>query len=306
MGMLPPLTAIRAFEAVARHLSFTKAAQELGMTQAAVSYQIRILEERVGAPLFLRKPRQIALSELGARLAPEVSAAFEKLRNAFAESRSRAEGMLAISTVPTFASRWLAANIGLFQLAHPEIAVRVDSDSRIVDFSQAEFDVAIRATEKIEPGLIGHALAKVEFAPMLTPQLVEQYQVREPADLFRVPWITADDPWLAAWLQLAGVTDVVVPDKPFMSLGSQQLEAAAVLAGRGVAMMTPLFYADEIAAGRLVQPFSTVGWEGHYYWFVYPEARRNWPKIKAFRDWIIKATAPLRALQQTGSDQPDD
>src|ERR687898_663200 len=104
MPKLPPLSAIRAFEAAARHLSFTKAAEELGMTQAAVSYQIRILEERVGAPLFLRKPRQIALSETGARLAPDVTRAFDTLRDTFADSRGMVDGMLRITSVPTFAS----------------------------------------------------------------------------------------------------------------------------------------------------------------------------------------------------------
>lgn len=299
MSALPPLTAVRAFEAVARHLSFTKAADELGMTQAAVSYQIRILEERVGAPLFLRRPRQIALSETGARLAPDVSEAFDKLRHAFAETRERTEGTLAVTVVPTFASRWLAANIGLFQLAHQDIAVRVDSSPDIIDFAQQDFDVAIRATNRIGPGLIGHELLKVEFAPMVHPALLDQYQVREPVDLLRLPQITPDDPWLPAWLQLFGVPNTVLEPRPFARLGTQMMEAAAVLAGRGVAMLTPPFYADEIAVGRIAQPFKPSGWDGHYYYLVYPEARRNWPKIKAFRDWIIPATAPLRALEQT-------
>ena len=122
MSTLPPLTALRAFEAVARHLSFTKAADELGMTQAAVSYQIKILEERVGAPLFLRKPRQVALSEIGARLAPEVRQAFELLRGAFAESRQANDSMLSINAVPTFTSQWLVRHLGTFQLAHPGLA----------------------------------------------------------------------------------------------------------------------------------------------------------------------------------------
>jgi LysR family glycine cleavage system transcriptional activator len=100
-------------------------------------------------------------------------------------------------------------------------------------------------------------------------------------------------------LHLAGVPDVALTDRPFIRLGTQHLEAAAVMAGRGVAMLTPLFYAEDIAAGRLVQPFPKVGWEGHYYWFVYPEARRNRGKIKAFRDWVVEATAGLRALEQT-------
>ena len=299
MSALPPLTAVRAFEAVARHLSFTRAAEELGMTQAAVSYQIRILEERVGAPLFLRKPRQIALSETGARLAPDVTAAFETLRGAFAASRGRVEGLLSLTSVPTFASHWLAANLGLFQLANPDIAVRVESAAHLVDFSTEEFDAGIRGTFKPEPGLIGHMLVRAEFAPMLSPRLVEEYQVREPADLLRVPQITPDDPWLSAWLELAGVPRPRVAERPFIRLGMQNLEAAAAIAGRGVAMLTPPFYADDVAAGRLVQPFELTGWDGRCYYFVYPEARRNSPKIWAFRDWIIPATEPLRALQRS-------
>lgn len=291
---LPPLTAVRAFEAVARHLSFTRAAEELGMTQAAVSYQIKLLEERVGAPLFLRKPRRIELTEAGARLAPEVSEAFERLRNAFAASHDQIEGMLSISTVPTFATHWLAANIGLFQLANPDIAVRVEASSHLVDFTTEEFDMGIRGTRQPPPGMTGHVLLKAHFAPLLSPRLVDEYQVREPADLLRVPQITPDDPWFKAWLELAGVEGPAPLDRPFSRLGSQNLEAAAAIAGRGVAMMTPAFYRDDVAAGRLVRPFDPVGWDGHCYWLVYPEARRNSPKIKAFRDWIVPATAPLR------------
>jgi LysR family glycine cleavage system transcriptional activator len=294
MSTLPPLTAMRAFDAVARHLSFTRAAEELGMTQAAVSYQIKILEERVGAPLFLRKPRQIALSETGARLAPDVAQAFDILRNAFADSRGLVDGMLSVTSVPTFASHWLAANIGLFQLANPEIAVRVESSPHLVDFGTEEFDLAIRGTSKLQQGMVWHLLLKAEFAPMLSPRLMEEYQVREPVDLLRVPQITPDDPWLCSWLELVGVSMPPRPDRPFSRLGAQNLEVAAAIAGRGVAMVTPAFYGDEVASGRLVQPFDLKGWDGHGYYLTYPEARRNSPKIKAFRDWIIPATAELR------------
>jgi len=295
MSALPPLTAVRAFEAVARHLSFTRAADELGMTQAAVSYQIKILEERLGAPLFLRKPRQIALSEMGARLAPDVAQAFETLRNAFADSRGLVDGMLSITSVPTFAGHWLAANIGLFQLANPEIAVRVESSAHLVDFGAEEFDVGIRATRKPQEGMVWHLLLKAEFAPMLSPRLVEEFQVREPADLLRVPQITPDDPWLCTWLELAGVAMPKTPERPFSRLGSQTLEVAAAVAGRGVAMVTPAFYRDEVASGRLVKPFELLGWDGDGYYLCYPEARRNSPKIKAFRDWIVPATESLRS-----------
>jgi LysR family glycine cleavage system transcriptional activator len=299
MSSLPPLTAVRAFEAVARHLSFTKAAQELGMTQAAVSYQIKLLEERIGVQLFLRRPRQIALSEAGAKLAPEVSKAFAMLRQAFADVNGRAEGMLAISAVPTFASQWLAANLGLFQIGHPEIAVRVESSPLIIDFAEAEIDVAIRSAKTVQAGLVAHRLTKVEYAPMMHPRLVEEYKIRKPADLLRVPQITPDDPWVAAWFKKAGVRDLPPQDKPFARLGYQSMEAAAVMAGRGVALLTPQFYAEEIRAGRLAQPFDLVGWDGDYYFLVYPETRRNAPKIRAFRDWIVQATEGLRALEQT-------
>ena len=302
MSTLPPLAAIRAFEAVARLLSFTKAAQELGMTQAAVSYQIKILEERLGSPLFVRRPRQIALSSLGERLAPEVRQAFQLLRSAFAEAREEADATLAISAVPTFASQWLAANLGLFQISHPAIAVRVESSTVLTDFASAEIDVAIRATETVGKGLVAHKLTRVEFAPMLHPRLVEEYGVREPADLLGVPQITPDDPWVAAWYQLAGVA-APATDWPFARLGYQSMEAAAAMAGRGVAMLTPQFYGEEVRAGRLLQPFPLVGWQRHYYYLVYPEARRHNPKIRAFRDWILAATAVLRELEQTGGEK---
>jgi LysR family glycine cleavage system transcriptional activator len=121
---LPPLTAIRAFEAAARHESFTKAAAELGMTQAAISYQVKLLEDRVGAPLFLRQPKKVVLSEVGKRLAPQVSEAFQRLEAAFAAMRGTAEGVLSVTSVHTFATNWLVPRLGTFQLAHPDIAVR--------------------------------------------------------------------------------------------------------------------------------------------------------------------------------------
>lgn len=299
MAGLPPLAAVRAFEAVARHLSFTKAAEELGMTQAAVSYQIKLLEERVGVLLFLRRPRQIALSEAGARLAPEVTKAFAAMRQAFADINGSSGGMLSISAVPTFASQWLAANLGLFQIGHPDIAVRIESSPTIVDFAEAEIDVAIRSVKIVKTGLVAHRLTKVEYTPMVHPRLIEEYNVRKPADLLRIPQITPDDPWVASWLKQAGVADLPPLDKPFARLGYQSMEASAVMAGRGVAMLTPQFYPDEIRAGRMAQPFELVGWDGDYYFLVYPETRRNAPKIRAFRDWIIQATEGLRALEQT-------
>ena len=295
MSDLPPLTAIRAFEAVSRHLSFTRAADELGMTQAAVSYQIKLLEDRLGTSLFLRRPRQIALSETGARLAPDVTAAFEMLRSTFAATHSRIQGTLSITSVPTFASHFLVQNLGSFQVEHPELAVRIESAPRVVDFATEEFDVGIRGTEIIAPGLVGHKLLMADFSPMLSPKLAESIGgVKCPEDLLKLPMVDADDPWFAMWFEQAGVANYSIEKRPISRLGAQNLEAAAAIAGRGVAMLTPAFYADDIAAGRLIQPFKLLASDGHAYQLVYPEARRNSPKIKAFRDWLLPATAFMR------------
>jgi len=298
MSALPPLTAVRAFEAVARHLSFTRAAGELGMSQAAVSYQIRILEERVGTPLFVRRPRQIALSETGAQLAPQMRQAFDLMRNAFAEAHGRLEGMLTITTVPTFASNWLAQNLGLFQVDHPDIAVRLDSSSAVVDLLHDEFDIAIRTMTgpTAGPGLVAHLLIMADFSPLLSPSLADSIGgVTRPQDLLKLPLLDPQDDWYPRWFAAAHVPGYSGQGRPQSQLGLQSLLGTAAMAGRGVAMLTPGFFHDEIASGRLLQPFPLLASDGRGYYLVYPEARRNAPKVRAFRDWLLSATEPLRA-----------
>ncbi|HWV20369.1 MAG TPA: LysR substrate-binding domain-containing protein [Devosia sp.] len=293
---LPPLNAIRAFEAVARHLSFTRAAEELGMTQAAVSYQIKLLEERVGAPLFLRKPRQVALSEVGSNLAPQVRQAFEIMREAFADTRGEVDGLLSITTVPTFASQWLAQNLGLFQIDNPDIAVRLDSTSNMVDLLNDEFDIGIRTlAAPPEKGLISHLLVKADFTPLLSPALAESIGgVREPADLLKLPMLDPQDEWWALWFEIAGVPGFSAEGRPMSMLNWQSLLGTAAMAGRGVTMLTPALFRDEIASGRLLQPFKLLAPAGRGYYLVYPESRRNAPKVKLFRDWMLEATAFMR------------
>ncbi|MET3926254.1 LysR substrate-binding domain-containing protein [Devosia sp. 2618] len=296
MSALPPLTAVRAFEAVARHLSFTRAAEELGMSQAAVSYQIKILEERVGTPLFLRKPRQIALSEVGAKLAPQVEQAFELMRTAFADTRGEVSNLLSITSVPTFASQWLAQNLGLFQIAHPDIAVRLDSSSGLVDLVHDQFDIGIRTLPSPQSvGIVSHLLLKADFSPLLSPKLAETIGgVKKPEDLLKLPVLDPEDEWLDLWFATAGVPGYTTEGRPLSMLGLQSLLGAAAMAGRGVAMLTPAFFRDEIASGRLIQPFPLLASAGWGYYLVYPESRRNAPKIKRFRDWMLEATKPLR------------
>jgi LysR family glycine cleavage system transcriptional activator len=285
---LPPLAAIRAFEAAARLLSFTKAAAELGMTQAAVSYQIKLLEERIGAPLFVRRPRQIELTQVGKRLAPAVTEAFDMLSVAYAAARTVVKDTLVVSTVITFATGWMARHLGSFQVAHPNLAVRLETSSHMVDFSREDVDIGIRSGGGTWPGLTAHHLFRTDFTPMLSPKLAQSIGgVAEPADLLRLPLLDPADPWWVQWFTAAGAPTEGLAGRPGGSMGSQAYEASAAVAGQGVAILSRAFYIAELADGRLTQPFDLVCNDGSAYWLVYPETRRNVPKIRAFRDWLL-------------------
>lgn len=292
LPQLPPLQAIRVFEAVARHLSFTKAAGELGMTQAAASYQIKLLEERVGGPLFLRRPRQIVLTEAGQRMAPAVSEAFALLGGAYAAARTGADNLLCVSTLLTFASNWLAQHLGSFQVAHPSLAVRLDTSNRVVDFAREDIDIAIRSGGGNWPGVEVHKLFNADFTPMLSPKLAASIGgVKEPADLLRLPILDPGDIWWRDWFIAAGLPVEELAKRPGSSMGAQAYEANAAIAGQGVAIVTGALFKAELADGRLIQPFDLVGDDGHAYWLVYPTGRRNVPKIRAFREWILAEIA---------------
>jgi LysR family glycine cleavage system transcriptional activator len=288
MSTLPPLASIRAFEAAARHESFTKAAAELGMTQAAVSYQVKLLEDRIGAPLFLRAPRRVVLSELGKRLAPQVSDAFQRLEGAFGALRRMAEGVLSITAVDTFATNWLVPRLGNFQLAHPDIAVRLEVSRRVVDFAREEYDIGIRGGHGDWPGLRAHLLLSGEFTPLCSPGLLARFgPLKEPADLLNMPILDPGDDWWRVWFEKAGVRYAEPQCATGLSLELQSMFGTAAMAGQGVAILMPAYFAADIAAGRLLQPFELVGCAGQGPWLVYPEERRNMPKIRAFRDWIL-------------------
>lgn len=289
---LPPLSAIRVFEATARHLSFTRAAEELGMTQAAVSYQIKLLEERLGAPLFLRRPRGIVLTEAGQRLAPRTSEAFDILRDAYGRFSEAEPATLIVNTMHTFASQWLAPRLGTFQLAHPEIAVRLETTSRVVDFAREEVDVVVRAGKGQWPGLVAHELLAVRFTPMLSPRLAASVGgIREPKDILKLTLVDPRDPWWISWFNANGLPLEALERQESPSLSMQALDAEVAMAGLGVALLTPAYYRRELAEGKLIQPFEQVLDEGNSYWLAYPESRRNVPKIRAFRDWIVAEAA---------------
>ncbi|MBP1883562.1 LysR substrate-binding domain-containing protein [Sinorhizobium mexicanum] len=288
-----PLNALKVFEAAARLGSFTKAGEELGMTQTAVSYQIKLIEENVGEPLFLRRTRQIALTDVGQRLAPKVTEAFEMLQDAVSSARGDVDAALIIHSTATFASQWLARNIGGFQLAHPNIAVRLTASDQMISFGKEAADVAIRSGAGSWPGLDSYPLMRVEFTPMLSPALAESIGgIHEPRDLLKLRIIDPTDPWWTLWFAAAGVSEPDLAGRPTSRLGAQTFEARAAVAGQGVAILTPEFYPDDIALGRLYQPFELRCSDGCDYWLAYPHARRNTPKIRAFRDWILSELNP--------------
>ena len=297
---LPPLSALRAFEAAARLGSFTRAAEELGMTQAAVSYQIKVLEERVGALLFLRKTRQIVLTEVGERFSTKATEALGVISAAYQAARGGANDLISITTTPTFAATWLSRRLGSFQFENPHLAVRLDTSARLVDFAREELDVGIRVGKGDYPGLELNPLFDGDYAPMLSPGLAASIGgVKEPADLLKLPLLGPGDYWWEGWFGKAGIPYKSDPRRPGMTLGAQNFEANAALAGQGVAMLTCYLYGAELAEGRLIQPFDIVGSDGDKYWLVYPGHRRNVPKIRAFRNWLL-AQVEADASSKTG------
>ena len=300
MRRLPPLSAVRVFEAAARHGNFTRAAEELGMTQAAVSYQVKLLEERLGAPLFRREGRGVVLTDAGSRAAPQVSRAFDAIDQAFARVRAEEEGLLTVSTSNTFANAWLAWRLGSFQMAHPQMAVRLDTSDAVVDLESGDVDCAIRAGRGGWPGLAADLLLRIDFTPMMSPAFLDRHGPIRPEDLLHLPLISPHDPWWSVWLREAGVDVPEGPPRPGVRLDSQAHEGHAAIAGQGVAMLTPFFWRSDLAEGRLARPFEQVSTRGFAYWFVVAESRRNVPKIKRFREWLLEEMGRERPVAVLG------
>ncbi|WP_372786222.1 LysR substrate-binding domain-containing protein [Phenylobacterium sp.] len=288
-----PLSAIRVFEAAARLLSFTRAAEELGMTQAAVSWQVKALERRLDQPLFRRLPREVVLTPAGERLAQGASEAMGALRRAVADLSESGEGVLAITTLQTVAAQWLAPRLGGFQLASPKIAVRLEASARLADLSRDGFDVAIRAGSGDWADLEALPLFPAVITPLCAPQtLAGLGSPLSPEVLLTAPRIGLDEEW-ADWFAAAGVTspDAASRAAPRFAADNQVFEVAAAIGGQGIALGSPILFAADIAAGRLVQPFDIVATIGGGYWLAYRRDRRRTRKIAAFRDWIVAAAS---------------
>jgi LysR family glycine cleavage system transcriptional activator len=293
---LPPLASVRAFEAAARLMNFTEAAQALGMTQAAVSYQIRSLEERLGISLFHRAGRRVELTAQGHALAPAIIGAFDQMRAGFASLGSESASVLTISCTLSFAHLWLAPRIGQFQMLQPDLAVRIQTSNEITDFTRESIDLAIRGGQGSWPGLDAELLTRNRIAPMCSPEFLARHgPIESAADLLSVPRLTPHDIWWDHWFTAMGVAFEDERQTAALALDSQVLEGRAAMAGQGLATLIPFFWRREIEAGLLVEPVPSQVSEIMDYWVVYPHANRNRPKIKLFRDWIKAEFAAERA-----------
>ena len=284
MTRLPPLSAIRAFEAAGRHENFSRAADELGLTQAAISYQVRQLEDRVGRPLFVREKGRVRLSDTGRRLLPAISGGFAGIAEAFAALREEDDDVLAVNTAVSLGGTWLSARIGRFQVRHPDLAVRISLANELIDFSRGGIDAAIRMGRGPWDGLRADFLFRQHFTPICAAGFCEESGITEPADLLRAERLAPNDPMWAAWFANVGIGS---PEpRQGVVLDSQLQEASAMLNGFGIALMSPLFWAADLASGRLVQPFETLYLPGTAHWLVHPAGRVGVRKIERFREWL--------------------
>jgi LysR family transcriptional regulator, glycine cleavage system transcriptional activator len=287
MRHLPPLAALRAFEAAARHLSFKRAAAELAVTPTAISHQIRLLEDTLGLKLFERRPRLLLLTPEGQRLYPVLRDGFDAFARAMASLNTRrSRTVVTLSATRAFTSRWLVPRTTSFAAAHPGMDLRLHAADEPVDFRGATVDVAIRYGRGSFPGLKAEELFRDEFAPVASPHL----GLREPGDLRRqtlihFEWYRADSetPIWSRWLARAGMRDLEPRAELTFTDESHAIQAA--IAGQGVALLDLMLIADELASGALVQPFGPV-LPGYRCFLVYPEAATGSDGIAAVRSWL--------------------
>ncbi|HEX7792027.1 MAG TPA: transcriptional regulator GcvA [Afipia sp.] len=290
---LPSLNGLRAFEAAARHLSFTTAALELNVTQTAISHQIRRLEEELGIRLFVRQSRSLALTPQAAEYLPGIRAAFQDLRIATDRLlRNGNDRVLTVSTITSFAAKWLLPRLPAFQDKHPEIDVRITTSMDLVDFRRGDVDAAIRYGRGRWPSVKADWLMADQLFPVCSPALLEgKHGLKRPADIARFTLLhnsSNGDDW-RLWLAAAGLP-AELAKSPGLTFDLAFMTLQAAIDGQGIAIGHTSFVQDDIVKGRLVAPFDvTLPAEAGYY-FITPDDKKVTPKIEAFRAWLI-ATA---------------
>jgi LysR family transcriptional regulator, glycine cleavage system transcriptional activator len=292
---LPPLTALPAFDAAARHLSFTRAAEELNLTHGAISRAVRNIEDRLGVRLFERGTRSVRLTPAGAAYAAEIGAALDRIGAAtIVATAPRSAGVLTVSTSDGFGGRWLVPRLHRFHRANRDLDVRLSTSGVLADFVSDGIDIAIRYGEGGYEGVVSEFLAEEEVSPVCSPELLQgEHPLRLPGDLrhhrlihdnFRIGW--------AMWLQRAGLDDIN-PDSG-VRFDSATFAVEAAVQGEGVLLGRSALVSADLAAGRLVRPFDLALTSRWKYYVVYPVGALRQKKVKAFRDWLVDEIAADR------------
>lgn len=304
MTLLPPLNSLRAFEATARHLSFSKAAEELNVTPGAISQQIRTLEEFLDIKLFKRLNRVIILTDAGQLFLPLLTEGFANITEAVELVRKRQDDVpLTITAPPSFISKWLIPRLAGFHSLYPDIDVRIDASNRLVDFVREDIDVGIRFGTDEFSELNSVYLFCFDLIPVCSPELVKQGQgLNRPQDLAHYTLLHSeyddiDSSWpdWGMWLATAGVDNIDASRGIFFNQSEMIMDAA--LEGQGVALVASVMAAGEIAAGRLIQPFETRLPVRLSYSIVTTEQKARNSKVTAFREWVLAESAYLRETE---------
>jgi len=289
---LPPLNALRAFEAAARHLNFSRAADELSVTPGAVSQQIQNLEDYVGVALFKRTPKGLLLTDPAQIALPALREAFDRLAEAASMLTAAVDGRrLTVSVAPSFAAKWLVPRLGRFEALHPLVDVWVSAGMELVDFNSGEVDIAIRYGAGRYPGLEVSRLMQETVIAVASPALLASQPLEELGDLSRQILLhdgspDADEscPDWTMWLAARGVRGVDGSRGPRFNQSSLVIEAA--VGGRGVALAKRALAQADLDAGRLVAPFQIATAVDFAYYLVHPKAKGRLPQVKAFVAWL--------------------
>lgn len=290
--LLPPLNPLRAFEVTARHSSFTRAAEEMFVTPSAVSHQVKALEEHLGIPLFLREAKTLTLTAAGRAYLPAVQQAFHLLADATRQLSTELAPVLRVDIPPTFAAKWLIPRLDRFVKAHPEIDIRVSTNSGPPDFARDDYDLAIRFGRGHYPDLHAELCLAVKVFPVCSPVLMEgAHPLREPSDVLHhtllhdaSTYADGSNPDWAAWLQHAGVKDVDASRG--LSFTPSHLVINAAIDGLGVALAKDSWVEQDLAQGRLTRPFDIALPVESAYYLIYPRHRAKDVRIATFADWV--------------------
>jgi LysR family transcriptional regulator, glycine cleavage system transcriptional activator len=289
---LPPLNALKTFEAAARHASFTQAAEELCVTQGAVSHQVKALEAELGLKLFNREHQRLVITEAGRTYLEVVRDALDRIAAGTERLLQRqSAGALTVSTSPNFASKWLVHRLARFATAHPGIDLRISASLHHVDFAREDVDLAIRHGDGQANGLHVTRLCTEELVVVCSPKLLAgRNALRKPADLARHTLLHINDrkDWVR-WLEAADAKNVDVSRGPILNQASMAIDAA--VDAQGVALARSALAARDLIDGRLVRPFALALPVPYAYWIVCPKATANLPKIVTFRDWLLAEAA---------------